>query len=96
MNLGTINISNKADSAVIDIDGVIGVPEWWQFDNPEDKISTYDAFKEKVNEIKALKGQVKEIEVNVRSLGGSVLHALLIHDTLKGLDAVVTTCKSIL
>ena len=91
MNLGTINISNKADSAVIDIDGVIGVPEWWQFDNPEDKISTYDAFKEKVNEIKALKGQVKEIEVNVRSLGGSVLHALLIHDTLKGLDAVVTT-----
>jgi ATP-dependent protease ClpP protease subunit len=84
-----IAVTSSADKAVIDIEGIIGVPEWWQFDNEEDKISTYNKFKDKINEIKSIKA--KEIEVNIRSLGGNVNDALLIHDTLKSLDAKIIT-----
>lgn len=87
--ISNISIKNKAEKTVIDIDGVIGVPEWWQFDNPEDKISTYETFKSHLNDIKDIKS--KEIIVNIRSLGGDVNHALLIHDALKGTGADITT-----
>ncbi|MFA6335578.1 MAG: ATP-dependent Clp protease proteolytic subunit [Bacteroidales bacterium] len=89
MNLGTINISNKADTAIIDIDGIIGVPEWWQFENPEDKVSTYDTFKSKLNEIKALKAS--NIHVNIQSPGGFLDHAFAIYETLKSTNAKIST-----
>lgn len=88
--LGTICITNQAPaSAVIDIEGIIGVPEWWQFDDPADRVSTFDRFKKKCGEIKDLKAT--DITVNIRSIGGSVTHALLIHDSLCMLGANVTT-----
>lgn len=88
--LGTICITNQtSDRAVIDIEGIIGIPEWWQFDDPQDRITTFDRFKKKCNEIRNLK--VKDITVNIRSIGGDVSHALLIHDSLCELDGVVTT-----
>lgn len=86
---GSINITNKTDESVIDIDGVIGVPEWWQFDNPDDKVSTYDKFKQKLNEIKNI--SAKKVTVNIRSIGGSVNDAFLIHDSLVELNAKITT-----
>jgi ATP-dependent protease ClpP protease subunit len=91
LKLGTINISDpKNDTVVIDIEGVIGIPEWWQFDNPEEKTSTHDKFSAQVSKIANLK--VKNLEVNIRSLGGYVDDALLIHAAICGLkDTKVTT-----
>ncbi|MDR1348377.1 MAG: hypothetical protein LBJ63_08155 [Prevotellaceae bacterium] len=51
--LNQITVKNEAKSAEINIDGIIGVPEWWQFDNPDDKTSTYDKFTKAVNDIRA-------------------------------------------
>lgn len=94
VRLGTINISAQADRVVIDIEGVIGIPEWWQFDNPEDRVATYDTFRQRVDAIRRLSSPV--VEVNIRSLGGNVNDALLIHDTLRQLAAggaeIITNC----
>ena len=90
IQLGEINITNQsADNASIDIEGVIGIPEWWQFDDPKNKVSTWNKFKSKVDEIKNLKA--KNITINIRSLGGNTNHALMIHDALCLLDADITT-----
>ena len=88
-SLGEIKITNKAAEVIIDIEGIIGIPEWWQFDNPDERVATYDKFKKSVGELKDIKSPA--ITVNIRSLGGSVNDALLIHDTLSGLKATVTT-----
>lgn len=88
--LGTICITNQAPTrAIIDIEGIIGIPEWWQFDDPTDRVATFDKFKKKCGEIKNLKAT--DITVNIRSMGGDVNHALLIHDSLCGLEGTVTT-----
>jgi len=89
--LGTISVTNKAESseAVIDIEGIIGIPEWWQFDDDESRISTYDKFKACIDNIR--KVSAKKVTVNIRSLGGNVDDALLIHDTLVALNADVVT-----
>lgn len=88
--LGTICITNQTPAhAIIDIEGIIGIPEWWQFDDPTDRVSTFDKFKKKCGEIKNLKAT--DITVNIRSMGGDVNHALLIHDSLCGLEGNATT-----
>lgn len=89
--LGTICITNQApNKAIIDIEGIIGIPEWWQFDDPEDRVATFDKFKKKCNEIRNLKAT--EVTVNIRSIGGDVNHALLIHDSLCQIENVTTVC----
>lgn len=95
VQLGNISITNQASkSVVIDIEGIIGIPEWWQFDSPEERVSTYDTFKARMSEIKGLTAPA--IEVNIRSIGGNVDDALLIHDTLCILAAggteITTNC----
>lgn len=88
--LGNINIANKTTRAEIRIEGVIGIPEGWQFDNQEDRVATYDRFLAKVNEIKGI--NATHVTVHIASLGGSVNDALLIFDALKGLkNAQITT-----
>lgn len=90
MYTGNINIRNESEQTVIDLEGIIGIPEDWQFDTPEEKVSTYDKFKAKVNEIKNIKSA--SILVNILgSPGGAVNDAILIYDTLKELNAKVTT-----
>lgn len=87
---GKITISNEgANVAVIDIEGVIGVPEDHQFDENATSVATYKTFKEVIEKIKSL-GQT-EVIVNIRSTGGNVNDALLIHDSLKTLNAKITT-----
>ena len=89
--LGTICITNQApNKAIIDIEGIIGIAEWWQFDDPQDRIATFDKFKKKCNEIRDLKAS--EVTVNIRSIGGDVSHALLIHDSLCEIENVTTIC----
>ena len=88
--MNIINISNKSDAAVnIDIEGIIGTPENWQFQNPQQKIATYETFSKTLKIIKELKA--KNITVNIRSTGGNVNDALLIYDALKSLNANITT-----
>lgn len=88
--LGNITITNIAESkVVIDIEGIIGIPENWQFENPEERVSTYDKFRESVKAINET--AASDVVVNIRSTGGDVNDALLIHDALCSISAKVTT-----
>lgn len=87
---GKITISNQSPSvAVIDIEGIIGVPEQWQFDQPGERIATYETFRETLERIKGV--EAPEIIVNIRSTGGNVNDALLIFDALGALGSRITT-----
>ncbi|MDL2319901.1 Clp protease ClpP [Alistipes sp. OttesenSCG-928-B03] len=87
---GKITIKNqKGPLAVIDIEGVIGVPEHWQFEEPGERVATYEAFREAVAGLDEVRSP--EIVVNIRSTGGNVNDALLIYDKLAAMDARVTT-----
>ena len=85
-----INISNSAEVCRIDIDGTIGVPEEWQFDDPSSRVATYEKFKDTVARISDI--EAAEVVVNIRSTGGDVNDALLIYDALASLDAHIVTC----
>lgn len=85
----TIQISNSAGICCIDIEGTIGTPETWQFDEPSDRVATYERFREEVARIAAL--DAPDIVVNIRSTGGDVNDALLIYEALRSLDARITT-----
>jgi len=84
-----IRIDNKADGCHIDIEGTIGVPEAWQFDDPEQRIATYEKFRDTVARIGEI--EASEIIVNIRSTGGDVNDALLIHDALRQTGGRITT-----
>lgn len=87
-----IKVTNSAGVAVVDIEGVIGVPEKMQFDNPGERVATYDKFTRSLAAIKAI--ETTEVVVNICSTGGDVNDALLIYEALKELDAkVVTRCR---
>ena len=86
----TIKIKNEVDTTIIDIEGTIGVPESWQCDNPETRVTTYERFKESVSRIADIANTT--IRVNIRSTGGDVNDALLIYEALKATGAKITTC----
>ena len=41
-----IQIKNSAGVCRIEIEGTIGVPEEWQFDQPEARVATYEKFRD--------------------------------------------------
>ena len=84
-----IQIKNEAEACLIEIEGTIGVPEEWQFDDPDTRVATYERFREEVARIAAI--EADEVIVTIRSTGGDVNDALLIHDALRQLNAKVTT-----
>jgi len=85
-----IKITCSAEGeATIDIEGTIGVSERMQFDEPKDRVATYERFREALDRIGRL--DADRITVNIRSTGGSVADALLIYDALCATEAVVTT-----
>lgn len=84
-----IQINNRAGVCRIDIEGTIGVPEEWQFDEPETRVATYDRFRDALQRIAGI--EAPEVVVEIRSTGGDVNDALLIHDALCGLGARITT-----
>ncbi len=87
-----IKIKNEASVCIIDIEGVIGVPEESQFADSSQSVATYERFREEVSKIKGIAtNEVEEIIVNIRSTGGDVNDALLIYETLVSLDAKITT-----
>ncbi len=85
----SIRITDRADTCLIEIEGTIGVPEAWQFDEPEARVATYETFRETVRRIAAV--DAREIVVEIRSTGGDVNDALLIHDALRSLPGRITT-----
>jgi ATP-dependent protease ClpP protease subunit len=90
MTKSEIKITNpKSGVTTIDIEGTIGVPEEWQFENPAGRIASYDKFRRSIEAISSIKGG--EIVVEIRSTGGDVGDALLIHDALVSSGAVITT-----
>ena len=84
-----IKITNEAELCVIDIEGVIGVPEESQFAEPSQRVATYERFREVVESIADIKA--KEVVVNIRSAGGDVNDALLIYEARVALDTRITT-----
>ena len=84
-----IQIKDKADSCTIEIEGTIGVPEEWQFEEPDARVATYEKFRDAVRRISEI--EAPEVVVEIRSTGGDVNDALLIHDALRSLGARITT-----
>ena len=85
----TIEIINRRNSVEINIEGTIGVPEEWQFDDPGDRVATYDKFRNAIDLIRQIESP--EVLINIRSTGGDVNDALLILDAISGLKAKKTT-----
>lgn len=86
-----IQITNRNDTCFVDIEGVIGVPEEWQFDQPSVARS----------HLRKIPGQPRPAARNRRSGnrrqypldGGDVNDALLIYEALSSLDGhIVTRC----
>lgn len=84
-----IRISNHADCCLIDIEGIIGVPEEWQFDTPDERVATYEKFRTLLRRIAQI--DAPRVVVNIRSTGGDVGDALLIYDALAALKGHITT-----
>ncbi len=85
-----ITITNQSGPvAVVDIEGIIGVPEPWQFDEPGQRVATYETFRRTVESLAEVRSP--EVVVNIRSTGGNVNDALLIYDALAGLQGRITT-----
>ncbi len=89
---GIINVQNRSKKVTeIDIEGTIGIPEELQFVNKAQKVATYKKFKEQIDRIKSIASS--EIVVNIRSTGGNINDAILIHDTLKASGkTIITRC----
>jgi ATP-dependent protease ClpP protease subunit len=89
-NKSEIKIRNsKSGTTVIDIEGTIGVPEEWQFDDPAGRVATYEKFQRTLTAISRIRSG--EIVVNIRSTGGDLGDALLIHDALTAVESTITT-----
>lgn len=84
-----IKIKNTQECVVIDIEGTIGVPEQWQFEDPQQRVATYERFRTSLAAIEEI--GAPKVVVNIRSTGGDVGDALLIYDALRSLDAEITT-----
>ena len=41
-----IQIVDSAEACHIDVEGTIGVPEEWQFEVPEERVATYEKFRQ--------------------------------------------------
>ena len=46
-----IQINNTAGVCQIDIEGTIGVPEEWQFEEPDARVATYERFRDTLRRI---------------------------------------------
>ena len=85
-----ISILNRSAAVTeIDIEGIIGLLEQEQFCHPEAKVATYEKFRETLDAIRGIASP--RIVINIRSTGGNVNDALLIHDAVVASGAEVTT-----
>ena len=88
-----LKITNHAGVCRIEIEGTIGMAEELQFDDAAGRTATYEKFHSQIEQIRAI--HAREVQVDIRSTGGDVNDALMIHDALCELaadGATVTTC----
>ena len=88
-----LKITNNTGVCHIEIEGVIGMAEELQFADPAGRTATYDKFHAQLEQIRAV--HARDVRVDIRSTGGDVNDALMIHDALRSLadeGATVTTC----
>ena len=88
-----LKITNNAGVCRIEIEGIIGMAEELQFADPQGRTATYDRFHSQLERIRAV--HARDVRVDIRSTGGDVNDALMIHDALCELaaeGAVITTC----
>ena len=52
-----IHISNRGETCYVDIEGTIGVPEEWQFDDPSSRVTTYEKFKENLTRLREINAE---------------------------------------
>ena len=87
---GNIIIENHQGRAVeIHIEGIIGMPERDSSPRTHSNAATYARFRQQLEKLQAVR--TSELIVHIRSTGGNVNDALLIHDTLRNLDCEITT-----
>lgn len=60
-----IQINNASDVCQIDIEGTIGIPEEWQFDDPDARVATYERFRDALKRIAEIEAPL--VVVNIRS-----------------------------
>ncbi|MEG2647530.1 MAG: ATP-dependent Clp protease proteolytic subunit, partial [Mucinivorans sp.] len=86
MNINVNNISPT--QATIEIRGEIGIPSAWQDEEQRDEntASTYEKFQAILATI--VEQGVTKLRLNIRSTGGAVQDALLIHGALSELVGV--------
>lgn len=84
-----IKIDNAAEVCRIDIEGTIGCSEEAQAGPDRERTATYQRFREALEAIAGI--EAPEVVVEIRSTGGDVNDALLIHDALRALRGRVTT-----
>jgi ATP-dependent protease ClpP protease subunit len=77
-----INLQTNGKTATIEINGVIGIPEWYQFDNADEVVSTKEKMKKELKAIEGLDKKITNIYINIDSPGGSVDHAMSIYNAL--------------
>ena len=88
-----LKITNNTGVCHIEIEGVIGMAEELQFADPAGRTATYDKFHAQLEQSRAV--HARDVRVDIRSTGGDVNDALMIHDALRSLadeGATVTTC----
>ena len=68
-----IQITNRNDTCFVDIEGVIGVPEEWQFDQPSSRVATYEKFRDSLDRLREI--DAPEIVVNIRSAATVIAQA---------------------
>lgn len=90
MLTGTLLLVTRSERITeLNIDGLIGFPDENREHNPSERNETYADFRRQIEAIRNI--STPEIVVNIRSSGGSVDDALLIHDILRESGKQVTT-----
>ena len=81
MEIGNINITAQGNETTVTITGVIGFPEWAQFENEADKVSTKEKMRDWLTGLQNIKAT--KINLHIDSPGGNVTDAVAIVNALK-------------
>lgn len=91
---GTLRLVGSGRRLRVEIEGQIGLPEWWSADDPESRAATYENFRRQLDLLG--RSTARRIEVRICSTGGNIHDALLIYEALCGLAAsgaeITTLC----
>ncbi|MDE5944200.1 MAG: Clp protease ClpP [Rikenella sp.] len=82
---GTIRLRGAGSRLTVEIEGQIGLPEWWSPDDAESRAATYENFRRQLDRLG--RSTARRVDVRICSTGGNIHDALLIYETLCGLAA---------